>query len=131
MSRGSGAGFSMLEAIVALAVVGVGATALLLALSQERRSRVLTEQWAREERRATWLLMDRLGSWEQLRTDPARRAGLDQQGEDEVLGDWSWQARPRESAPGQPVGLYHVELRWAAPGGIRTVGTDAALRILP
>ena len=119
-------GFTLLEGVVALLIVGLGVTALTAALSQARRTERMTSAWAEEERRATDLLFSELRRWEQLRTEPARQAGLRSQGEDARLGAWGWQAEPMESSPGQAVGLYRVRLAWRD----RQVSTVAALRIL-
>lgn len=124
-------GFSFLEVILALALVGLVASALLMALSQGRRTQTLTREWAQDEIRATELLMDSLNRWEQLRTEVARRAQLRQNGEDPRLGPWEWSIEPQGLAPGRLVDLYKVRLRWNAQGKQREVETDAVLRILP
>lgn len=119
-------GFTLLEAIVALLIVGLGVTALIGALSQERRVLRQTAEWSEEQQRATALLMEELRRWEQLRSDEARRAALSTRGEDPLLGPWTWQADVAEATPGQPVGLYRLTLRWQN----HEVQTSAALRIL-
>lgn len=120
-------GFTLMEAVVALLIVGLGVTALVGALSQERRVLRQTLEWSETQQRATELLLDELRRWEQLRSDEARRAALSTRGEDALLGPWTWQAEVAEIAPGQMVGLYRLRLRWQD----REVQTLAALRIIP
>lgn len=124
-------GFSFLEVILSIALVGLVGSALLMALSQGLRTRRLTHEWAQEENLATQLLLDRLERWKQLRTDMARRACLVQRGEDRELGSWEWRADPHGSTQGRAVDLYRVRLKWNTRGGVREVETDAVLRIVP
>lgn len=119
-------GFTLLESIIALLIVGLGVTALVGALSQDRRVQRQTAVWSEEQQRATALLMEELRRWEQLRSDEARRAALSTRGEDSLLGPWTWQAEVAEVMPGQSVGLYRLTLRWQD----HEVQTCAALRIL-
>lgn len=122
-------GFTLLEVVVALALVGVGVTALLLAMAQGRRTFALTRRWAQEERRATDLLFSGLQGMEQLRTAPARQAGLIQRGQDGLLGAWEWKAEPLHRIQGRPVDLYRVSLSWTDQGRSREVETHAVLRV--
>lgn len=119
-------GFTLLEGVIALLIVGLGVTALIAALSQERRVLRQTSAWSQEQERATGLLLEELRKWEQLRSDEARRLALRSQGEDGVLGHWTWQADLQEVPPGQSVGLYRLSLQWQG----HEVQTIAALRIL-
>jgi Tfp pilus assembly protein PilV len=114
------------EAIVALLIVGLGVTALLGALAQERRTLRQTEAWRAEQECATNLLMEELRRWEQLRSEEGRRSSLATHGEDPLLGAWTWEAQVVEASSGQPVGLYRVTLRWQD----HEVQTHAALRVL-
>lgn len=125
-SRASG--FSILEALIALTVTGLVATALLLALSQGRRDSLLAREWGTEEERATTLLMERLNSWESLRSDQARRSFASQTGDDTLLGRWEWRLEVSEPAEGRPISLHRVQLRWHRQEKVRTVETHAALR---
>lgn len=120
-------GFTLLEAIVALLIVGLGVAGLVGALTQERRVLSQTAEWSQVQERSTALLMEELRRWEQLRSDEARRAALNTHGEDPLLGPWTWQAEIAEAVPGQSVGLYRLTLRWQN----HKVRTHAALRILP
>lgn len=122
-------GFTLLEVIVALVVVGLGVTALVGALSQNARTRRMTRDWAKEETRATDVLMDELHRWEHLRSEVARRQALRNEGQDALLGPWTFDAEMKVASPGQAVGLYRLNLRWQQGGGSREVSTDAALRI--
>jgi Tfp pilus assembly protein PilV len=119
-------GFTLLEGIVALLIVGLGVTSLLGALTQGRGVLRQTSAWSIEQERATDLLMAELRRWEQLRSEEARRSALSTRGEDPLLGAWTWQAELAEAIPGQSVGFYRLTLRWQD----REVRTHAALRIL-
>lgn len=120
-------GFTFLEVILALMWTGLVAGALLLALAQGRRTQALTREWAREETRATELLMEGLLRWQALRTDQARRIHLIQTGDDTRLGPWEWRAEALGSAQGRSVDLHRVKLRWRE----REVETHAVLRVVP
>ncbi|WP_306591282.1 type II secretion system protein [Geothrix sp. 21YS21S-4] len=122
-------GFTLLEVIVALAVVGLGVTALMGALSQNARARWMTRSWAEEESRAADLLMDELNRWQHLRSNVARRQFLRNAGDDAKLGDWTFEAVVKESQADQALALYHLTLRWQKDGRGREVSTDAVLRI--
>lgn len=125
------AGFTLLEAVVGIAVVGLGVSAVLLSLSQGRRNQRLVRAWAEEESRATELLFERLGEWEQLRTDPGRRAALVQEGRDPRLGAWTWDLQPEQLLNGNTMALYKVRLRWQDERGQREGTTHAVLRVVP
>lgn len=118
-------GFTLLEVIVALVVVGLAVTALMGALSQQRRITRLTLDWAVEEERATAVLMGEFRKLESYRSEEARRAALNSRGEEPILGPWTWKAELVENIPGQTVGLYRISLYWHG----RETQTHAALRI--
>ena len=110
---------------MALMVVGVGVTALLGTLAQQRRSLRMAATWSEEQTRACDILMEELRRWESLRSDVARRAGLATHGEDPRLGPWSWKAEPEVIPPGQAVALYCLTLQWQG----HEMRTHAALRL--
>ena len=124
-----GTGPWQLGLVVAIALVGVGVTAILGVVAQTRRTERQTARWAEEETRAAELLMDHLHRWELFRSDQARRANLVVQGEDAVLGAWSWSLNLERASEGRPVGLFRVQLEWKDAQGTREVSTHAALRI--
>lgn len=125
------AGFTLLEAVVGIAVVGLGVSALLLALAQGRRTQTLTRGWAQEERWASDLLLGRLHEWEQLRTDPARRLAMHQEGQDSRFGAWTWELQPEQFLTGNTMAMYQVKLRWNDGHGEREGATHAVLRVVP
>ncbi len=130
MNRRAAGGFTLLEVVVALGLVGVGVTALLLALAQGRRTSYQTRQWAEEQQRATAVLFQSLEEWRQVRTEAARRNALEQRGEDPLLGPWTWRAQAEHRLEGRPVDFYRVTLRWASAGRPLEVETRAVLRVV-
>ncbi len=122
-------GFTFLEVVMALLVVGVGTAALLGALTQSDRNAIKAKAWAREETRATEILFSRLDHLEHLRVPEARRQALAAAGTDPVLGAWQWEAVREDAQPALSVGWYRVRLTWTDPSGAREAVTHAALRI--
>jgi prepilin-type N-terminal cleavage/methylation domain-containing protein len=120
-------GFTLIEVIVALVIVGVGIVALLGALTQGRRTVLLTKQWAQEESLATQLLIENLDAWQQLRTDASRRNALIRVGNHPELGSWEWRAERSHRLDPNVVDIYRISLHWQK----RQVETHAILRTLP
>ena len=131
MNKKAAGGFTLIEVIVALTLVGVGVSALLLSLAQGRRTAYQTQQWAQEQQHASAVLFQALEEWRQLRTDPARRSALLQRGQDPVLGPWEWRAEPEHALVGRSVDLHRVTLTWTSAGRAQEVETRALLRVVP
>lgn len=118
-------GFTLLESVLALLVVGLTVTWLAGALSSQSRTLRLSRTWAQEEARATQVLMDELHKLELMRGEEARRGAMRSQGQDATLGPWEWRADLVESLPGQAVGLFRIGLKWRHG----EVHSHAALRV--
>lgn len=121
-------GFTLLEVIVALIIVGVGITSVLMVLSQGRRTLLLTRRWSDEQVEATRILFQRTEAWQQLRTGPARTSAMDQRGNSPVLGPWEWRMVEERRLEGRSLAMYRIAVTWEEGGVAREVSTTSALR---
>lgn len=114
MSPGSRDGFTLLEAVVALAVVSLAAVAALTALSADlrtaHRARQTAEVTALAERRMELVRMTPAGDLQML-PDSARYGQMP-----EPFAGYSWEVKVAE-VPGERE-LYRasVHIRWAGDG---------------
>ncbi len=124
-----GRGFTLIEVVVAMVIIGVGVTALVTVISQSRRTMTSVQRWEQQESRATNLLMSLLHERERSPATLTMATNTPVKGRDEVLGEWEWVATPLNRIPDRALDLHRLEVRWLDGGTPREIHTVAVLRV--